>query len=436
MRIGQKQIGAGLVVLGALAIAAATLTPVPGSMGGGTSRICLICHDRGMADFVSNIILFAPLGLGLALLGRRWYFALAVGALYSLTVESLQLDVIAGRDANFGDLVANSLGAVTGWFFGVTRSWWRPTPDRATTRAIGVTVAGSVLLLGALVLLRPAPQEATYYLQWTPALGGGMHIYLGEVTETRIGPLHFDGPGKIAASDSVRALLHRPDWAVTFRAGLPPRRIAPIVSIYDEEQDEVVVLAAAGHDLVYRQRLLANQLLFDGADLRMAGALQALQPGRNVVLQYRQTLREQCLTLDGARTCERGYTVGDTWSLLMFPDNWGFTERTVMAFAFLSGLFGLGGFLSPGARTLAVQVALAVGVLLAGPPLLGYAPTPPVQLLAALTGLVAGWTIAQFTSGKDGGREPSGFAPSGAGPGRPRLKDVSSARSYTRSDGT
>src|SRR5690606_36985509 len=188
MRIGQGQIGAGLVVLGALAIAAATLTPVPGSMGGGTSRICLICHDRGMADFVSNIILFAPLGLGLALLGRRWYFALAVGALCSLTVESLQLDVIAGRDANFGDLVANSLGAVTGWFFGVTRSWWRPTPDRATTRAIGVTVAGSVLLLGALVLLRPAPQEATYYLQWTPALGGGMHVYLGEVTETRIGP--------------------------------------------------------------------------------------------------------------------------------------------------------------------------------------------------------------------------------------------------------
>lgn len=434
MSIGQKQVGAWLAVLGALAIAGATLTPVSGASGI-SMRMCLICHDRGMADFISNIILFAPFAFGLALCGRSWRFTLAAGALFSLTVELLQLGVVAGRDPSLGDLVANSTGAVSGWWLGATRGWWRPSAARAHRRAVGVTLTSSVLLLGALSLFRPAPQDTTYYLQWTPALGG-MHLYLGEVMSSRLGPMTFQGPGRIAMSDSIRTLLHRPDWRIAFTAGPPPQRIAPINSIYDENQDEVILLGAVRHDFVYRQQLLAKRLLFDGADLRMTNALKMLRRGQDVALGYRQTLREHCLTLDDIQRCESAYTIGDTWSLLMFPKNWSMSARNAMTFVFLLGLFGLSGSLAPGLGTLGRQAAVAGGLLLIGPPLLGFAVTPMWELLVVVTGLFAGWGIARLTRPRNNeGRAPYGVAPFGADPGRPRLKDSSSGRSYTRSDG-
>jgi hypothetical protein len=87
--------GAALAAAGVLAIAAATLTPAAE-----TARTpafgCVICGPDGGLDALANVLLFVPLGAGLAL--RRWRpsRALAAVALTTLAVELLQLRLVTG----------------------------------------------------------------------------------------------------------------------------------------------------------------------------------------------------------------------------------------------------------------------------------------------------------------------------------------------------
>src|SRR5579859_4470805 len=81
----------------------------------------------GRGDFVSNILLYMPLGfIGTITVGRRvglsqLALTLLIGFGLSLTMEVLQY-YDAGRDTEATDLYANTLGtaigAVIGWFFG------------------------------------------------------------------------------------------------------------------------------------------------------------------------------------------------------------------------------------------------------------------------------------------------------------------------------
>ena len=92
-------------------IAAATL--LPGEPTVSTPSICLICGDRGVADALLNLTLFAPFGAVLAFVRvRPWRIVLAGFALSAL-VELFQL-YIPGRDPSFGDFVFNAAGAALG----------------------------------------------------------------------------------------------------------------------------------------------------------------------------------------------------------------------------------------------------------------------------------------------------------------------------------
>ena len=50
-----------------LVIAVMTLLPTYGTPG--DTRYCLLCGERGLADFISNVVLFGPFGAALALRG-------------------------------------------------------------------------------------------------------------------------------------------------------------------------------------------------------------------------------------------------------------------------------------------------------------------------------------------------------------------------------
>lgn len=386
--------GTLLAVVSVLVICVATLTPVHGSGGGGTSRICLICHARGMADFLSNVILFAPLGVGLALRGWSLWRAALASMLFSFGIELLQFQIVAGRDSNFGDLVANSLGGVVGWWVGSTLSWWTPRPAGEVMRSTSLAALAALILLGGLSLLRPAPLATTYYLQWTADLGGLDH-YDGRVLSTAIGPLALAGPGRISQSDSVRQLLRAPAWGIELIAGTSPWWIAPIVSIYDEDQQEIVLLGALGEDVVYRQRLLAGALRLDEPDIRIPNALEGLRPGERASIAYRADRAVACATVNEREHCRRTYAVGDTWALLLFPDSWDDDGRALVSVLWLFAAFIPAGFTAYRARTAALSGFLVASLLLAGPALMGYVTTPVPQLVAALSGLAAGFGAAR-----------------------------------------
>ena len=73
-----------LALLTLVVIALATLTP---RGGGGPSRMCAMCEERVVGDFLANILLFAPFGFALVFRGRRLVLAAVLGALVSLIVE-------------------------------------------------------------------------------------------------------------------------------------------------------------------------------------------------------------------------------------------------------------------------------------------------------------------------------------------------------------
>jgi hypothetical protein len=80
-----------------------------------------------MVDIVLNILLFTPLGAGLALLGMRPRAALPLATALTVTIEVLQYRVIPGRDVSLRDVLCNTLGVALGIVVaGHWRKWLLP----------------------------------------------------------------------------------------------------------------------------------------------------------------------------------------------------------------------------------------------------------------------------------------------------------------------
>lgn len=372
-------------------IALVTLVPRGGG-GSTTSDICIFCGHRGLADFVLNVGLFIPLGAALALRGVRFGTAAAAGLLLTLGIELAQMTVIDGRDANVGDVLANGTGAVLGWCL-----WARGLPFIRRTRGGGswpALVAGGLvmtLLLGALQLFRPAFTDATYYTQWAAEFGN-MGRFTGEVRASRIGPLSLDGPPwRIERSDSVRRLLERgATIEVDIVGDTVPWGPAPIFSIYDDHQREILMLAQYDRDLAFRYRLLASRLRFDSPDLRGWGVLAGVDRPGTVRLVVRRDGRTWCIGAGNAVRCDLGFTPGDTWMLLYAPDWLDAPLRAAVSMAWLMALFVPVGAFVGRRRTAALVATLAVAGLIAGPWATGFMITPVRELFAAVLGILLG----------------------------------------------
>ncbi|MDQ8160992.1 MAG: VanZ family protein [Gemmatimonadota bacterium] len=137
-----------LLVAGVGLVAVATLAPfnaiaahrMPG-------RWCLACGGLWLTDGISNVVLFAPFGVALAMLGVRWWAVLLCSAAYSLGVEFLQsVGVPPARSPAWADVVANTLGGVAGAWLVARRGWLRPASWRVATRLAWGWAAGVVAL--------------------------------------------------------------------------------------------------------------------------------------------------------------------------------------------------------------------------------------------------------------------------------------------------
>jgi len=103
-------------------VLAITLSPTPVDQGRGAwvAAVLSVLHRIGVSESfgyseletVSNIVMFIPLGVVLALaLPRRW-IGFVVLPLLSAVIECAQFVVLPRRYSSFGDVVANSIG---GW---------------------------------------------------------------------------------------------------------------------------------------------------------------------------------------------------------------------------------------------------------------------------------------------------------------------------------
>jgi VanZ family protein len=139
-----------------------------------------------LADFLRNVILFAPLGACLTWSGIRPWRVLFAGALLSAGIELAQL-VIPSRDPSVSDFAANTAGvALALALLRTAPAWLRPAPGHARALEACAGAAVVLALLATGFLLAPAPTAAIFYGHRTPSSLAHLAPYGGSVRDASI----------------------------------------------------------------------------------------------------------------------------------------------------------------------------------------------------------------------------------------------------------
>ena len=380
--------GAVLAAASILAIASLTLFPTDDESAGPT--LCLLCGERGLADAILNVLMFVPLGVGLALAGAGLPGAALFGAAFTLGIEFLQA-LIPGRDASVSDLVFNTLGCVLGAALVRSAPAWIDPPPARRRRLLAAGVAAPLLvLLVAGLLLGPRPSRDTFAGQWTAELGH-MQAYRGRVVAAYVGEIPVPSWQMPDESERLRVLVAEgAPIRVAAVAGPPVSGLAPIFSIYDDEEREILLLGTDGEDAVFQYRTLGMALRMDRPGLRLPGAFRGIPEGAPLRMGVVRRGRGYCMAVNATSSCSVGYTVADTWGVFLALFSLESGRRGLLGLAWLTALFvPAGGWVRTRRDALAAGAAVLAGLLLV-PWAAGLLPTPPAQHLAALAGMGAG----------------------------------------------
>jgi hypothetical protein len=345
------------------------------------------------------MVLFIPLGLALARAGARWSGVVVVVTL-SLAVESLQL-VIPGRDASLGDLVFNSTGGSLGLLVGRT-GLGLSTPGKSrgwVAVAWGAAAAGVILLTG--ILIEPSYPESVYFGQWTPELGH-LDTYAGEVLEARVGSEPIPSR-RLQDSGRIRELLRRGEpLAVRFVPSGHPEGLAPVFSIYDDEQVEVVLIGVQGGDLVYRYRTRAASLRLDQPDLRIPNAMMEVMPGDVSEVRTFRGRVGHCIWLNGVEECGVEPTPGMGWAFFFYPNRGPRRWTLLLSGLWLIALLAPVGFSAADPKAAAVGAALPLSALLLVPTVTLLGTVTPWEAVAALSGVLLGLALRSWMGDPSG----------------------------------
>lgn len=391
-----------IAVLGLAFILAMTLTPQPQNVElvARTPLWCLRCGDLSGMDILLNVILFVPLGFGLRLAG--WPRRRVLLAAFALTflVELTQYFFIVGRDATLSDILTNTTGGLLGVALAdrVALLLW-PGPQAARWLAAG---AGAFWL--ALQTLTAWGDGVTlparpYWGQLAPELGQ-FDRFRGTVTEAKVAGEPMPS-ARLPDPRGVRErLLAGAGLEARAVSGSPTAHLAPIVSVFDEGQQEITLLGQWGTDLVFRIHTRAWSLGLRGPALRLARALPS-DSGRPFTASGRLSdgyLEIVADTGSGPRTRRLGLSPSFGWSLVLPFANYAFGSGVRLLTALWLGglLFPVGYWAARGRAGVPAPTPLLVGITIAAG-LAGAAALfrlPPVhwsEWLAAGAGAGAGW---------------------------------------------
>jgi hypothetical protein len=394
--------GRALTVLAFLAIGLLTLRPRPelAPLSAATPVWCVVCGAHGVVDVVLNVLLFIPLGLGLGMAGLRPRAAILLAALTTLTVELLQLGIVAGRDASLSDLVTNTLGAAIGMV--LARRWREvvlPTPRVAA--ALTAAWAALVLLVtaGTGLAVAPSMPDPPYWGQWTPELGGLLQ-HEGRVESAQVEDIATPGR-RVPASAALADSLADGEIGALVTAVLagPPRRTAPIFRMVDGFGHQALLIAQDGRDLIVETGTRSERLRLRGLTVRLEDAMPA---GERVRIAVRSDPREYAISVHAMRGPSRelmlSRSVAWGWALLVpFMNRLG-ARHGIMDALWLGSLMLPLGWWSVSIRSRLSGLAIGVAVLavvLAGGSALFALPAPAWTAWAGgIAGLAGGWAGA------------------------------------------
>jgi hypothetical protein len=364
---------------------------------------CIVCGERGLADVLLNIMLFAPVGVlaGIAF-GTRWSIVTAAAAL-SGGIEVMQV-WIPGRDASIGDLLFNTVGTTLGMGLVAAAPLWIRPKSRAALRILAAAAAALAIGISAANawLLRPSLPDSRWFGMWSPRLGH-LRPWDGTVRETVVGGIDVR-PGWIGDAQPLRrALLAGDTISVRARAGRPTTGLGAIFAIYDDQRREIVLIGPDREDLVLRSRLRAQDLRLDHPDLRLRGALAAFAPGDPLHIRARRGEADGCLEVNGEGMCGIAHSVANGWQLLLYPSHLPPWLSALVAAGWAAALVVPAGFFARTAGTAALGIGAALVALLGIPGLDPWLnpPSIPQLLAAALAFAAAAWIGRSFHTARN-----------------------------------
>ena len=367
-----------------LGICIATLHPGSGTTALGWS-FYLTSGNAALGELVANLILFIPLGVALTLAGVKPMRVIAAGAVLSFIVEFLQ-QWIPGRDPSLGDIVANTNSTALGVLLVVAAPIWLFAPPRRSTRQALITAIIAVLVWwGTALLVRQTFPPLPYDVVLNPDFKWFGH-YNGNVIDVR--------PAKTGGRLDITAIA----------ATEPPRRTSPLIAILDKQGAKVLMLSVDHTDLTLRYHMPALRATLEQPDLRLRGAMRGIAPGDTFTAAMWHDSTDICLQLNSTQRCGLGYTIGDGWKLIYYPESLAPWLLAVINTLWLAGcVTGVGFWSARGRRGGAAvigPIAIAIAILGAVivPLVTGLNATPLNEFLGVLGGIVGGRWLGRITA--------------------------------------
>lgn len=451
-------LGAVLTALSLAGIALGTLLAAPDlrRQVAETPLWCLVCGDVGLTDAIQNIFFFVPLGISLSLLGLRWRRAVLIGALVAVTVELLQLFVVAGRDASLSDLITNTLGTALGaGALEAIRASGFPAPTAA--RRLLLSTVGAVAALWALgawllapdvgsepwiAVIKPSVTDHTTYpgpvdsvLVGGEAVRGTTVLSRGVVEEyartTLTVALRMAAPGPRQHGALLLVGRSGEGWSGPPRAGgapLPddaqlvigrtyarsgpdrpsPDHLSPTRWREPGDRRQLLVAATQSGSAKVTFRIRASRLRLQ--PLRFYAARAFVAPaGAPISLDITRTRRDVRISGQvGDLSYQSQQELGPQWLLALVSPipGWAGPEWTAMAFLWVAGGFGVAGLaaaraqasgarsgrLAPGAWAPILALAIWMSVVNL---IAGYPAVPVVGWVMCALGVAGGALIGR-----------------------------------------
>ena len=374
----KSRFGIALAILSAAAILFLTLRHGGTELTHGWS-FDFWAGDDALAGLLQNLILFIPLGASLTLAGARPWHVVASGALLSCTVEFLQ-QWIPGRDPSVADITCNTISTALGVLLVVgAPRWLFVSPRRSAWQARIAAVIAILAWYATGAMVRQTFPPLPYHLVTTPDFDY-FGLYRGKVVTVT--------PGLRALEVTAVAAPH------------PPGQTSPLIALLDAQDQKAVMLSVDGHDLTLRYAMPALHATLEQPDLRLRGALRGVAPGDTFIAATWHDSTNICLRLNAIERCHLGYTIGDGWKLIYYPQG-----RPPWMLGLINTLWMMGCVIGVGfwaARSRGGQngtggIALTVVILglLMVPLVTGLKATAPHEWLGALAGLGVGYLVAR-----------------------------------------
>ena len=403
-----RWLGAVLAVAGLGAILGLTLFPNPqqAAVADLTPLLCLICGEAGGADVVRNLLLFMPMAAGLALLGWPWGRIVALCALVSVGVETLQHISLTGRDASLSDVLSNTAGGAAAVAAGLRLGpLLGPGPALARRLSLAAAAAWFGILLFTALSMRPwAPpgRLRNYCTASFPTseifAGTARSMTLNGVMLSCDRDLPHDGT---AVKDELRR--GEAELVTVAAAGAPSGGVR-IIHVVRGPAAAAVMLAQRRRDALFQAPTAAQAFRLFPPVLRLSQAFPA-RAGAPVELVAQAGGRR--LRLAAAHATERrsvGLPLSPSygWTLLFAVGLEPGTSLRLAAALWLGALIlpaaYWAGFAAPQVGTLGALGGTAIGGLGLLPPLTGFDPVHPSEWLGAGGGIALGWALSRIAA--------------------------------------